>query len=293
MTPTPRVGLWDASLDGLPLARALEEVAALDGQGWGSLWFGEAYGREAFSTGALYLQAARRMTVATGIANIHARDATAAAAVGRTLNTAYPGRFVMGLGVSHRPLVERLRGHRYDKPLATMRAYLERMDDATYMVAGDEQPAPRVIAALGPKMLELARDNADGAHTYLVTPEHTAMAREVLGPGAMLVVEQGVVLDDDAERWRERAHWHLEIYTGLPNYRQSWVRQGFADDDVVRGGSERLKSALVARGAGEARARVRAHLDAGADHVCVQVLGATVFDVPTAEWADFAATVLG
>ena len=278
-----RVGLWTGALDALALSQALEQVAELDEQGWGTLWFGEAYGREALTAAGLYLGASSRMTVATGIASIYARDAVAAAAGARTLAARHPGRFLLGLGVSHAPLVERMRGHAYGKPVTAMRDYLQAMDDAPYAVVGDEPAAPRVLAALGPKMLELARDRAAGAHPYLVTPEHTAQAREVLGPDAVLAVEQAVVLDE--REWRERAHWHLEIYTGLPNYRESWRRLGFGEADWVRGGSDRLKAALVARGEQGARDRVQQHLDAGASHVCVQVLGANAFDVPADDWS--------
>lgn len=292
MTNLGTVGLWTGALDALPLAAALEQVAELDEQGWGALWFGEAYGREAFTAAALYLGASRRMAIATGILNIHARDAMATAAAARTLGAAFDGRFVLGLGVSHRPLVERLRGHEYGPPLTAMRSYLEALAGATYAVAGAEPMPTTVLAALGPKMLALAGEQADGAHPYLVTPEHTAQARAILGPDKVLAVEQAVVLDDDVDQWRRRAHWHLEIYTGLPNYRLSWQRLGFGEADWVRGGSDRLKEALVTRGIEAARARVRAHLDAGASHVCVQVLGADAVDVPVLDWRRLAPALL-
>jgi len=294
MTPPAlgQVGLWTAALDVLEVPAAREQVAALDAQGWGALWFGEAYGREAFTAAQLHLAASERLVVATGIASIYGRDAVAANGAARTLEAAYPGRFVMGLGVSHAPLVERMRGHAYGRPVAAMRDYLDALDAAPYAAAGGTEPPPRVLAALGPRMLELARDRAQGAHPYLVTPEHTAQAREALGPDALLAVEQAVVLGEDVEQWRRRAHWHLEIYTGLPNYRASWRRQGFTDDDAVRGGSERLKQAMVVRGPEAIRERVRAHLDAGASHVCLQVLGADALDVPADDWAELAPVVL-
>ena len=287
-----RVGIWTAALDALDVAAARDAVAALDAQGWGALWFGEAYGREAFTAAQLYLSASERLVVATGIASIYGRDAVAANAAARTLEAAFPGRFVLGLGVSHAPLVERMRGHRYDRPLAAMAGYLDAMDAAPYAVSGGQPPPPRLLAALGPKMLELARDRAQGAHPYLVTPEHTARAREVLGEGPVLAVEQAVVLADDIDQWRRRAHWHLEIYTGLPNYRASWVRQGFGEPDFGRGGSDRLKDAMVVRGIEAIRRRVQEHLDAGASHVCLQVLGADALDVPQHDWAELAQAVL-
>jgi len=287
-----RVGIWTAALDALDVAAARDAVAALDAQGWGALWFGEAYGREAFTAAQLYLSASERLVVATGIASIYGRDAVAANAAARTLEAAFPARFVLGLGVSHAPLVERMRGHRYDRPLAAMAGYLDAMDAAPYAVAGGQPAPPRLLAALGPKMLELARDRAQGAHPYLVTPEHTARAREVLGEGPVLAVEQAVVLADDIDQWRRRAHWHLEIYTGLPNYRASWVRQGFGEPDFGRGGSDRLKDAMVVRGIEAIRRRVQEHLDAGASHVCLQVLGADALDVPQHDWAELAQAVL-
>ena len=286
------VGIWTGALDALPVGAAQEAAAELDELGYDALWFGEAYGREAFTAAQLYLAASRRMAVATGIASIYGRDAMAANAASRTLAAAYDGRFVLGLGVSHRPLVERKRGHAYGKPLAAMREYLDALDGATYLVAGDDPAPPRVLAALGPRMLELARDRAAGAHPYLTTPEHTASAREVLGDGPLLAVEQAAVLTTDRDAWRAAAHSHLEIYTGLPNYRNSWLRQGFAADDAVRGGSDRLKDALVVFGDEDAVVRrVREHLDAGADHVCVQLLGASAFDVPREDWRRLAPAV--
>ena len=284
LLPGP-VGLWTAALDALEPAAAREQVTALDEQGWDALWFGEAYGREAFTAAALYLSASRRLAVATGIASIYGRDAVAANAAGRLLEALHPGRFVLGLGVSHAPLVERMRGHAYGKPLTAMREYLDAMDAAPCFAAGTGTAPPTVLAALGPAMLALARDRTHGAHPYLVTPEHTASAREVLGEGPLLAVEQAVVLSDDPDVVRKRAHWHLEIYTGLPNYRNSWLRQGFTDEDLVRGGSDRLKQALVVGGEDAVVQRVQEHLDAGADHVCLQVLGADATSVPADDWA--------
>lgn len=287
-----RVGIWTTVLDALEPSAACELVAELDAQGWGSLWFGEAYGREAFTAAYLYLGASSRIVVGTGIASIYGRDAFATASGARLLGQVYPARFVLGLGVSHVPLVERMRGHEYGKPVATMRRYLASVAASANLVAGVPELPPTVIAALGPRMLELARDAADGAHPYLVTPEHTAQARHLLGPDKLLVVEQAVVLDADVEIWRTRAHSHLEIYTGLPNYRNSWLRQGFTDADAVRGGSDRLKRALVARGLDEIIVRVREHLDAGATTVVLQVLGEHLADPPRADWARLAEAIV-
>lgn len=277
-----RVGVWSAGFDGLPVPEAQEAAARLEAAGYGALWFGEAYGRESLTHAAMLLAGTDQAVIATGITSIHGRDPVAARAAQATLLDAYPDRFLLGLGVSHRPLVERFRGGDYGSPLAEMRAYLDGLDQVTPVAAGGDRPAPRVLAALGPMMLELARERCAGAHPYLVTPQHTATARAALGDDRLLAVEQAVVLTDDEATFRERAHAHLEIYTGLPNYRNSWSRQGFDEDDYVRGGSDRLKDALVAWGGiEECAARVAEHLEAGADHVCVQVLGEHALDLPT------------
>lgn len=269
----PPLGVWTTALDALPVAAARQAAARLEAQGWGALWFGEAYGREAFTNAALLLGATRRLLVATGIANIYGRDAVAMNAASRLLADAYPNRFVLGVGVSHQPLVARMRGHEYGPPLAVMREYLAAMAGAPYLAAGEARP-PVLLAALGPQMLALARDAADGAHPYLGTPEHTAQARQVLGAGKLLAVEQAVVLSDDPQTVARRAHAHLEIYTGLPNYRNNWLRLGFEEADLVRGGSDRLAAAMVVGGDERAiRQRVAEHRAAGADHVCLQVLG--------------------
>jgi len=266
------VGLWTSILNYLPASRAREAAAEAEELGYGALWFGEATGREIFTTAAILLSATSRIQIATGIANIFVRDAWATNAASKTLAEAYPGRFVLGIGVSHRPLVE-MRGHDYRSPLATMRSYLEGMRRAQFNAVGPEREAPVLLAALGPKMLELSRDLADGAHPYLVTPQHTAYARGILGEGPLLAVEQGVVLTEDRTEALRLARSHLSRYLGLPNYRNSWLRQGFTEEDLSGEGSDRFVEALVAWGdERRIRERVHEHLDAGADHVCVQVI---------------------
>lgn len=296
-----RVGLWTGSLEGVPPAQIPDLLGELDEQGWGSLWFGEAVGREAFTAAQLYLQATRRMAIGTGIANIYGRDASAAGAAARTLEALHPGRFVLGLGVSHAPLVERHRGHNYGRPLSAMRDYLDALDRTHPRAAGEDTMPAVVLAALGPKMLELSRDRTAGAHPYLTLPEHTASARGVLGgtgeDGPALVVEHAAVVapgvEDDDEVWRSRAHDHLNVYTGLPNYRNSWTRQGFDESDYERGGSDRLKKAMVTRGIEATRARVQEHLDAGASTVLVQVLGENLLVPPVGDWRHAAEGLLG
>jgi probable F420-dependent oxidoreductase len=266
-----RVGAW-LTLLGLQSAAAERDAAAeIEQLGYPALWFGEtAVNKEAFVHAAILLAATRRITVATGIASIYARDPAAANAAANALAEAFDGRFVLGLGVSHAPAVE-LRGHDYGRPVAAMRDYLDALDLAVYRAPAPEEPVPLVLAALRTRMLELARDRAHGAHPYLVTPAHTARARSVLGPGPVLAPEQGIVLETDPVQARAIAREHLARYLQLPNYTRSWREDGFGDDDLADGGSDRLVDALIAWGDPEAIAeRIRSHRDAGADHVAVQ-----------------------
>lgn len=272
-----RIGVWWAS-DTWPMSAAQEVAREIEELGYGSLFIPEVGLKDCLVESAAFLAATRRLVVGTGIANIHARVAGTMEGGGRTLAALHPGRFVLGLGVSHSPLVENILGGVYAKPLATMRAYLERMAALPAAIEPGAGRPTRLLAALGPKMIELSGSHADGAHPYLVQPEHTATTRAILGPDKWIVSEQAVVVGggeklDDAEQLR-RAHLHLQIYTGLPNYRNSWLRQGFDESDFVPGGSERLARGIVGMGSVDhAVAAVTAHLDAGADHVVVQVLG--------------------
>ena len=285
------VGLWTTTLESVAASKSGDVAAELESLGYGALWIPEAWGREAFTSAALALAGTSGMVIATGIANIWARDAVAAANATRTLNAAYDDRFLLGLGVSHRPLVERLRGHQYESPLAAMREYLEAMDQAPMFSTEGQHPYARVIAALGPRMLELGASHTDGVLPYLVTPEHVARARAIVGD-KFIGVEQAVVLGQSREEYLLRAHAHLEIYTGLENYRNSWRRLGFTDEDLVRGGSERLCQALVVHGdESTVVARVDEHRAAGADHVCLQVLGDAGNVAPVEEWRRLATAV--
>lgn len=284
------VGLWTRTLETVSPARAIQLAQEIEDFGYGSLFFPEAWGREAFTHAAILQSGTRRMTVGTGIASIWARDAVASANAARTLAAASGDRFVLGLGVSHRPLVERLRGQTYETPVAHLRRYLDAIDAAPMYAEEGTTPVPRVLAALGPTMLALAAERADGAFTYLVTPEHTESARTAIGD-AFLLVEQAAVLGGDRDRFFERAHTHLEFYTGLENYRNNWRRLGFDERDWVRGGSERLCDALVTHGDLEAiSARIGQHRAAGADHVLLQVLGEG-HEPPLEDWARIAETV--
>jgi probable F420-dependent oxidoreductase len=274
------VGVWSFALQANSTADARAAISALDAMGYCTTWFPESLGsKEAFAHAAVLLGAGGRMIVASGVANIHARDPMAMANGARTLAEAYPGRFVLGIGVSHAPSVA-TRGGTYGKPIATMTAYLEEMADAAYAGPTPPEPAPLVLAALGPKMLELAAARSDGAHSYFVPVEHTAFARGVLGPGAFLAVEQTAVLDTDPAQARKIAREFAGRYLRLPNYANNLRRLGWADDDLDAGGSNRLLDAVVVQGgAASIAGRVREHLDAGADHVCVQLRSSDAADL--------------
>lgn len=256
-----QVGAWTFSLDANPIGAAREAVAELDELGYGAVWIPEGRGsKEALSHAALLLGASDRIVVATGIANIWFRDPVAMASGARTLADAFPGRFVLGIGVSHAPTVERRVGLAYERPYSRMVGYLDGMAAVRYPAEeGAGGPPPLVLAALGPRMLRLAAERAAGAHPYFVPVEHTARAREILGEGPLLAPEQAVVLETDLGRAREVARDSMRHYLELPNYAGNLRRLGWSDDDL-----EGPSNALAGR--------VREHLDAGADHVAVQVL---------------------
>jgi probable F420-dependent oxidoreductase len=282
-------GVWTFQLDVLPAARAQETVAELEELGYGAVWYGEAVGREALTKAGLFLAGTKRIVIATGIANIYGRDPVTMAAAQKTLFEAYPDRFLLGLGVSHIPLVETVRGHRYDKPVPAMRAYLDAMDQAPYQAVPPASKPPRVLAALGPKMLQLSAERANGAHPYNTTPKHTAEARALLGPGPYLCPEQAVILQTDSAKARAIARKFLAIYLGLPNYTNNWLRLGFQEADFSDGGSDKLIDAMIAWGDLKSVVnRIREHHSAGADHVCIQVLTDDPKTFPIREYRELA-----
>jgi probable F420-dependent oxidoreductase len=265
------VGVWTHT-DGMAVADAVALVQDLERLGYGAVWLPETMGRDPFAHIAHLADHTSSITFATGIASIHHRHPGAMVQAANALAEQTGGRFALGIGVSHAPMVQGVRGLPYDKPLTTMRSYLESMDAAPYLGPAPETPAPRLLAALGPKMLELAATSADGAHPYWTTPEHTATARSILGPDKLLCVEQKVVLCDDADEARATAVGALGIYADLPNYRNTWLRLGFTEEQI-EGREPPFLDAVVAWGSVDAiRDRVRQHHDAGADHVCIQAL---------------------
>jgi probable F420-dependent oxidoreductase len=251
---------------------ALPEVAAaIDELGFGALWIGGGNpDQRALDDLARLLETTSDLVVATGIANIWAwtPDALHDAAV--DIEGAYPGRFILGLGVSHPTTVSAL-GHEYRRPVAKMKEFLDGLDRAAAL-SGNRRPF-NVLAALRSRMLHLARERSGGAHPYFVPVAHTAVARKVLGPIPLLATEQAVVVETNPDRARVVARRHVSRYLQLPNYVHNLAEYGFGDEDFAGGGSDRLVDAIVAWGSIEAiAARVREHLSVGADHVAIQPL---------------------
>ena len=278
-----RVGVWARELRFDPDPGAIADAATeLDELGYGTLWIPDV-GGDIFGAVDLLLGATEQATIATGILNIWTQDADEVAR--ETSRREGTGRFALGLGASHAALIEQ-----YAKPLSAMRGYLDQLDAAS-------PPVPdggRLLAALGPKMLALSTERAAGAHPYLVPVEHTRLAREILGPDAVLAPELGVVLDADPVAGRERARAHVADYLELPNYANNLRRLGYPEEDLAGGGSDRLVDAIVAVGDEAAiAARVTEHLDAGADHVCIQVVGPMGQPLPRETWRRLAPALLG
>jgi len=267
------VGVFSGRLQRRPTALALELVNEWEELGYGSVWLSEsATAKNVLTFSAVVLGGSRRIAVASAIAVIWNRDPAAMMNAGRTLADAHPERFVLGMGVAHRATAA-ARGHRYDKPLQAMRDYLAAMDAAGYDGHPPEHPAPRVLAALGPRMTELAAEMTDGVHPFLTVPDHTATTRELVGPDSLVAVEQAVLLSDDAEQARTAARENLSRFLRWPNYRRHLIRIGFDEGDLEEGGTDEVVDALYAWGDEAAIARrIGEHLAAGADNVSLQAI---------------------
>jgi probable F420-dependent oxidoreductase len=287
------VGVWSWALQRLPLTEAGAAARELEALGYPVVWIPETLGnKEIFSHAAILLAGTTRIVVASGIANIPARDPMAMANGAKALGEAYPGRFVLGVGVSHAPSVT-ARGGTYGRPVETMRAYLDAMAAAQYGAPEPDPPVPLVLAALGPRMLELAAERADGAHPYFVPVEHTPFARKHLGPEPFLVVEQTAVLTTDPAQGRRIGRAFAKSYLALPNYVNNLRRLGWGDADLAGEGSDRLIDAVIAWGDVDAIvSRVRAHLEAGADQVCIQVRADLSSDPALGAFRELAAALL-
>jgi len=285
--PLSGTGIWSSALrygDRDASARIAPELEEL---GFTALWVPDV-GGNLFDVLESLLAATSSITVATGILNLWMHEPEVTAERFHSFVERFGPRVLFGIGVSHAPLINSSEPDRYRRPLAKTRDYLEALDAADHPLPAED----RLLAALGPKMLDLARTQAGGTHPYLVTAEHTKVAREALGPDRLVAPEQAVVFETDPTRARELARVHLSSYLGLPNYTNNWRRFGFSDDDLIDGGSDRLVDALVAWGDDEQiAARIDEHHAAGADHVCIQVLTDDPLTHPIAEWRRLAAIV--
>ena len=288
------VGVWTFALERSGVAEELRALAEIWDLGFPVAWIPEGRGsKEILSHAALLLAGTERIAVATGIASIWARDPVAMATGARTLEEGFPGRFVLGIGVSHRTSVDRRGAVRYERPYRRMVEYLDAMEAAPYSVTPPPPLPPVVLAALGPRMLRLAAERTAGAHPYFVPVEHTAAAREALGPEPFLGPEQAVVLESDAERARALAREYMSHYLKLENYSHNLIRLGWSEEELAGGASDELVDAIVCWGDSDTiRERVRSHLGAGADHVSLQVLSADQAEMPMGQLRELALALL-
>ena len=283
-------GIWSGQLRYGDAGVITEAAAELDELGYAAIWIPDV-GGDVLGAVELLLGATPRAVIATGILNVWMHEPADVAGQRASWTEAWQRRFLLGLGVSHQVLIDHNNPGRYAKPYSKMVEYLDAMDSAIFMAVGPAERPATVLAALGPKMLKLAGERTAGAHPYFVPVEHTAQAREILGPDPMLAPEQMVVLETDRTKALEIARQGMAIYLRAPNYVNNLARFGFGEADVADA-SERLVDAIVATGGVDAAVdRVKAHFDAGASHVCVQVLGASLTDVPESGWRDLAAAV--
>jgi probable F420-dependent oxidoreductase len=265
-----KIGIW-FFLDAMTAPESAQFAQTVEKAGYKTLWIPEAVGREPFAHATYLLDHTERLSVATGIANIWARDAITMAAASKTVAEISGGRFVLGIGVSHKPLVSNLRGHSYEKPYSYMKEYLPKLKSALYRAPEPKEEVPIVLAALHPKMLALAAEQARGTHTYFVPPTHTAKVRSQIGPKPWICAAQAVILEKDATKARTMARQYMKTYVPrLPNYTNNLKALGYSDAEFADGCSDRLVDDIVAWGSEERiRDRVDAHLKAGATHVCI------------------------
>jgi probable F420-dependent oxidoreductase len=278
MADIGRIGVFSVPLEVIPRVQAVAFATELEELGYGAVWTGEGLGtREMFTNAAVILAGTRRIAFCAGIANIWGRDAVTTVTATRTLEESFPGRFLLGLGISHREQVDP-RGHAYAKPMQLMRDYLDAMDNAPFVSPMPTEmaanaPVTRILAALRPPMVRLSGERADGAHPYMTTPEATARAREILGPDKLLLPEQAFVLTKDAGEARRVGRAYMRWYLGVENFRNSLLWQGFTEEDLAGGGSDRLIDSILVWGdEATVRDRVDEHFAAGADHVSVQAV---------------------
>jgi probable F420-dependent oxidoreductase len=273
-----KFGVYTFDFEHQPPALMRDSVRELEERGWRAFWFPEVGGREAFSQAGFLLAGTERIHVVNGIAQVPARTARATHGGATLLAEAYPGRHVLGLGLS--------QGRPGTRPLALMTEYLDELD-------AFDKPVPRVLAAYGPKMLALSRDRAQGAHTYHVTPAHTAQAREILGPDAFLGVEHAVLFEADPDKARAIARQHMHAYLTTPFNVAKFRRLGYTEDEIAGGGSDRIIDDLVFWGDLDTIVKkLHGHVEAGADHVAIQVIGVNPGESALPRWRELGAALL-
>lgn len=264
-----KLGVW-YFFDGLSSADAAVAAKRIESLGYSALWLPETVGKSPVVLSSWLLAQTEKLVLATGIMNIYHREPGVTVALQKSLAEQSGGRFLLGMGVSHKPLVEGVRNLKYGPPVATMRSYIEKMDTALYNGLPPAEEPSTVIAALGPKMLELAAEKTSGAHPYFSSPDHTRMARDIMGKGPMLCVEQKVILEADPDKARELARPVARIYNRLPNYRNNWLRMGLSEEDIDSLSDKFIDSTFAWGSAETIKNRLQEHFDAGADHVCIQ-----------------------
>ena len=264
-----KLGVW-YFFDKLTATESAEAAIRIENLGYSTLWIPETIGKSPMVQSSWLLSNTKTLNLATGIANIYHREPGVTLAAQKSLAEQSNNRFLLGLGVSHTRIVEGIRGLKYGPPLSTMRRYLEAMEEAPYTGAKPSEEPPLVIAALGPKMLALAAEKTNGAHPYFTSPDHTAVARNIMGKDPWLCVEQKVILESDPVKARELAKPVAKTYKDLPNYRNNWIRMGLTEDDIDNM-SDKFIDATFAWGSEQTiQNRIKEHFDAGADHVSIQ-----------------------
>jgi len=266
-----RLGIFSGSLAAQPATVQREVAAEIENLGYGTLWYGEAVAREAFVQASIFLTATSSLVIASGIANIWARDPMAMAAGARALAEAWPDRFILGLGVSHAPMVA-ARGHDYARPVSAMRDYLDRMGQTLWRGPEVEMP-PIVLAALGPRMVTLAAERTAGAYPYFTTAEHIRQVRDLLGPEPFLAADLPVVLAAERVEARTTGDAHTNLYLRTENYRNNLLRLGWKPADLEPPGSDALFDAIISWGnIASVRQRIKDLFGAGADQVVLNLI---------------------
>ena len=268
---SPTLGIWFAP-EAIPSAGVAASAQLIEELGYETFWLAETFGRDPFALAAYLGARTEKLKLASGIANIFHRHAGAMKQAANTVAEQTEGRFLLGLGISSPQIVEKIRKLDYSRPLAQLRTYLDQYEASRYMAVPPPAEVPVILAALGPKMLKVARERSAGALTYNMTPAHTAMAREVLGPDRILAVEQKIILCGDADTARATAARVVRFYQKAPGYRRAWNDLGFGDPEIDELSERFLDDVVVWGGEEEIRSRIASHVAAGADHVCLQPL---------------------